>query len=236
MHATDGGLQRFAAIPNQQRRTYAAMMAAMDDAVGAVRAKLRELKLEENTLVFFVNDNGGPTMVGTTINGSVNTPLRGSKRTTLEGGVRVPFFVAWPGRLPAGRTLDHPAIQLDLAPTALSAAGVSVKPEWNMEGVNLLPYLSGQNTGRPHEVLYWRFGQQMAVRQGDYKLVRYDAIADGGKGGVTGPRLYNLAADIGEATDLTAKEPEKAKELQALWDAWNSKNVPPLWGGGKQKD
>ncbi|QDU22698.1 sulfatase [Urbifossiella limnaea] len=235
MQATDAGLRQFGSIPNQTRRTYAAMMASMDDAVGAVRAKLRELKLEENTLVFFVSDNGGPTMAGTTTNGSANTPLRGSKRTTLEGGVRVPYFVAWPGRLPAGRTDDRPVIQLDILPTALSAAGVEVKPEWNVEGVNLIPYLSGPTLRPPHEALYWRFGQQMAVRQGDYKLVRYDTAADGGKGGVTGPRLYNLATDVGESTDLMTREPEKAKQLQALWDTWNTRNVAPLWGGGKQK-
>ncbi|HEX4609722.1 MAG TPA: sulfatase-like hydrolase/transferase [Urbifossiella sp.] len=236
MQAAPGGLRPFMAIQNPTRRTYAAMMTAMDEAIGAVRAKLRDLRLEENTLVFFVSDNGGPTMAGTTINGSVNTPLRGSKRTTLEGGVRVPFFVTWPGRLPAGRTFDHPAIQLDLAPTALAAAGVAVKPEWSYEGVNLLPYLTGQATGRPHETLYWRFGQQMAIRHGDDKLVRYDTIADGGMAGVTAPRLYNLAADIGEATDLAAREPEKVKQLQALWDSWNTKNVAPLWGGGKKGD
>ncbi len=237
MHATDAGLQRFAGIQNPTRRSYAAMMASMDDAVGAVRAKLRELKLEENTLVFFVSDNGGPTMAGTSVNGSVNTPLRGSKRTTLEGGVRVPYFVAWPGRLPAGRTFDQPVIQLDFYPTALSAAGVEVRPEWNVDGVNLIPHLSGPTLRPPHDALYWRFGQQMAVRQGDYKLVRYDTAADGGKGGVTGPRLYNLATDVGEATDLSAREPERVKQLQSLWDAWNAKNVAPLWGAaGKQKD
>jgi arylsulfatase A-like enzyme len=236
MHATDAGLRRFGSIANPTRRTYAAMMAAMDDAVGAVRARLRELNLEQNTLVFFVSDNGGPTMTGTTINGSVNTPLRGSKRTTLEGGVRVPFFVAWPGRLPAGRTFDPPAIQLDLFPTALAAAGVEVRPDWNVEGVNLIPYLTGQNTGRPHDALYWRFGRQMAVRHGDYKLVRYDTAADGGKAGVTGPRLYDLAADVGEATDVVAREPERANQLQALWDACNARNVAPLWGGGKGKE
>jgi arylsulfatase A-like enzyme len=238
MQATDAGLTRFTTIPNPQRRTYAAMMASMDDAVGAVRAKLRELKLDENTLVFFVSDNGGPTMPGTSVNGSVNTPLRGSKRTTLEGGVRVPYLISWPGRIPAGRTFDHPAIQLDFAPTALAAAGVEVRPDWRMEGVNLLPYLTGQNAGRPHVALYWRFGQQMAVRHGDFKLVRYDAAADGGPPGTaTPPRLYNLASDIGEATDLTEREPTRVKDMQATWTTWNAGNVPALWGNpaGKQK-
>lgn len=236
MQATDDGLRRFAGVGNPTRRTYAAMMASMDDAVGAVRAKLRELRLEENTLVFFVSDNGGPTMTGTTINGSVNAPFRGSKRTTLEGGVRVPYFVSWPGHVPAGRTFDHPAIQLDIAPTALAAAGVPARAEWRFDGVNLLPFLAGQSAGAPHDALYWRFGRQMAVRHRGYKLVRYDTAADGGMPGVTAPRLYNLAADPGEATDLMAREPEKAKQLQAMWDTWNAGNVAPLWGGGKKAE
>src|SRR5205814_4607990 len=104
-------------------RTYAAMTLAMDEAIGQVLDKLRAEKLEEDTLLFFFSDNGGPTMTGTTINGSSNAPLRGSKRTTLEGGIRVPFVVAWKGKLPAGKTYEQPIIQLDILPTALAAAG-----------------------------------------------------------------------------------------------------------------
>ncbi len=230
MQADDERLKKFAAITDPQRRTYAAMMAAMDDAVGQVLAKLKDEKLSENTLVTFISDNGGPTMKGTTINGSVNTPLRGSKRTTLEGGVRVPFFVAWPGKIPAGGTDDRPVIQLDLLPTALAAAGVEVKAEWKIEGVNLLPYLTGNEKGPPHEALYWRFGQQMAIRKGDWKLVRYDLATEGGTG-TSVAKLYDLNADPGEATDLSAKHPEKVAELQAAWTEWNKTNVPALWGG-----
>jgi arylsulfatase A-like enzyme len=96
--------------------------------------------------------------------------------------------------------------------------------------VNLLPYLTGETKTPPHDALYWRLGQQMAVRKGDWKLVKYDATADGGKG-MSSLRLYNLADDIGEKTDLAAKQPEKVKELQAAWDKWNEGNVAPLWGG-----
>ena len=235
MHATDARLKKFEDIKDNQRRTYAAMMWAMDEAIGKLLAKLKDEKLEQNTLVFFVSDNGGPTMQGTTINGSVNAPLRGSKRTTLEGGVRVPFFVKWPAQVPAGKTFDAPVIQLDVLPTALAAAGVEPKADWKLDGVNLLPHLTGAAKTNPHDLLYWRFGQQMAVRKGDWKLVKYDAVADGGKG--TSPvRLYNLADDIGEKTDLAAKQPEKVKELQTAWDEWNKGNVAPLWGGGKQKE
>jgi arylsulfatase A-like enzyme len=209
------------------------MMWAMDEAVGKLLSKLKDNKLEDNTLVFFFSDNGGPVMQGTSINGSVNTPLRGSKRTTLEGGIRVPFFVKWPGKVPAGKTYDAPVIQLDILPTALAAAGVELKPEWKLDGVDLLPYVAGGPKPPPHGLLYWRFGQQMAVRKGDWKLVRYDAVADGGKG-VSPARLYNLANDAGEKTDLAAKQAEKVKELQTAWDEWNKGNVAPLWGGGKQ--
>jgi arylsulfatase A-like enzyme len=236
MHATDDRLAKFASVADKDRRTYDAMMLAMDEAIGKVRKKLTETGLEQNTLVTFISDNGGPTMPGTTMNGSVNSPLRGSKRTTLEGGIHVPFLVSWPGHVKPG-TFEKPAIQLDLHVTALAAAGVDVKPEWNLDGVDLLPFLSGQKTGAPHEALYWRFGQQMAIRLGDYKLVRYDSNADTRTGArnqpVTAAKLYNLASDIGETKDLTAAMPDKVKELQSKWDAWNATLVAPLWGGGK---
>src|SRR5260370_32211512 len=153
------------------------MLLAVDGGGGRVLARLREEKVEQATLIFFCSDNGGPTMKGTTINGSRNTPLRGSKRTTLEGGVRVPFVVQWKGRLPAGKVYEPPVIQLDLLPTALAAAGAEAKAEWKLDGVNLLPYLEGKNPATPHDVLYWRFGEQMAIRQGEWKLVRYDPPA-----------------------------------------------------------
>ena len=248
MHATDARLMKFASIEDKTRRTYAAMLTAMDDAVGRVLDTLRTAKLEEDTLIFFFSDNGGPTMPGTTINGSNNAPLRGSKRTTLEGGVRVPFVVQWKGKLPAGKVYDKPVIQVDILPTALAAANVdgslrepndrSRSDRPTLDGVNLLPYLTAQNSGTPHDTLYWRFGAQMAIRHGDWKLVRYDHAADSGeksnkkaKGPVAKPHLYNLADDIGEADDLATKQPDKLKELQAVWDRWNAQLVKPLWGG-----
>jgi arylsulfatase A-like enzyme len=231
MHATDARLAKFAGTEDKQRRTYAAMMSAMDDAIGAVRAKLAETGQAEKTMIVFLSDNGGPTMQGVTVNGSRNEPLRGSKRTTLEGGIRVPMLVTWPGHLKPG-VFEQPVIQLDLHATALAAAGVEPRAEWNLDGVDLLPYLGGDRTGPPHESLYWRFGPQMAIRSGDWKLVRYDLNVDGvsGPNRVTPAKLYNLAADIGEASDLSAKMPEKVKELQEKWELWDRDNVAPLWG------
>ena len=231
MHADDERLAKFGTIGDQKRRTYAAMMSAMDDAIGATLTKLRDKGLEKNTLVFFISDNGGPIMQATSVNGSNNEPLRGSKRTTLEGGIRVPFMVKWPGHVPAGKVYDQPVIQLDILPTALAVAGVDVPADANIEGVNLLPYFDGQQAA-PHEELYWRFGEQMAIRQGDWKLVRYDGRVDGTPNTVTEAKLYNLKDDIGEERDLADENPAKAKELQTAWDAWNEENVAPLWGGG----
>jgi arylsulfatase A-like enzyme len=235
MNATDARLDKFKSIKDTKRRTYAAMMSAMDENIGRVLRALRENKLEENTLVFFISDNGGPTMPGTSINASRNDPLRGSKRTTLEGGIRVPYLVKWPGHVPAGSMFHKPVIQLDILPTALAAAGVKLPSDAKVDGVNLLPYLNSKSDDSPHSTLYWRFGEQMAIRQGDWKLVRYDPVMDGLKGNATGPKLYNLAMDIGERTDVIKSEPEKARSLQAAWDEWNQSNVPPLWGGGKAK-
>jgi len=233
MHATDDRLAKFASIADQKRRTHNAMLLAMDESIGLVRKKLTDTGLEQNTLVFFIADNGGPVMPGTTMNASRNEPLRGGKRTTLEGGIRVPFLVSWPGRLKPG-VYTQPAIQLDLTATALTAAGVDIKPEWKLEGVNLLPFLNGEKAGAPHDALYWRFGQQMAIRVGDYKLVRYDSNADTLTGArnqpVTTAKLYNLATDLGETKDLAATQPEKVRELQAKWDAWNAVNEKPRWG------
>jgi len=235
MQATDDRLAKFPNVTDRKRRTYDAMMLAMDEAIGRVRRKLADTGLEQSTFVFFISDNGGPTMPGTTINASRNDPLRGSKRTTLEGGIRVPFVISWPGHVKPG-VFDQPVLQLDATATALAVAGVAAKPEWQLDGVNLLPFLSGEKTGAPHDALYWRFGAQMAIRRGDYKLVRYDKNADTQTGqrnqGVTAAKLYDLASDIGEANDLAAARPEKVKELQAKWDAWNTGNVKPLWGGG----
>jgi arylsulfatase A-like enzyme len=233
MHATDDRLKKFAHIAHEQRRIYAAMTSAMDEAIGRLLKKLKDDKLDQKTLIFFLSDNGGPTMKGTTINASSNAPLRGSKRTTLEGGIRVPFIIHWPGKIPAGKKYEGLVIQLDIVPTALAAAGVSLKLDGKVEGVNLLPYLIGEKTGSPHDTLYWRFGSQMAIRHGDWKLVKYDLAVEGGTG-ISPARLYNLANDVGEKTDLISQHPDQAKQLQAAWDEWNRANVAPLWGGGKK--
>jgi arylsulfatase A-like enzyme len=218
LQATPKYLERFKNIQDEKRRTFAAMMSAMDDAVGNVMKQVREMGQEENTLIFFFSDNGGPTQSTT----SKNDPLRGFKATTSEGGIRIPFCMQWKGKIPAGGTYEHPIIQLDILPTMIIAAGGKVDPEWKLDGVDLMPYLTGGNTAPPHSTLYWRFGEQNAIRKGDWKLVA--SRIDGNQ-----RRLINLAQDIGEENDLSAKEPEKLKELTADWDAWNKEQHDPLW-------
>jgi len=234
MEVTDKYRARFPNIADQRRRSYAAMLSAMDDGIGKTLAALREEGLDGETLVFFFSDNGGPTMSSTTINGSSNGPLRGSKRQTWEGGIRVPFIIRWKGHLAEGKTYAHPIIQLDVLPTALAAAGVRPQPQWKFDGVNLLPFLAGEKSGWPHETLYWRLGDQMAIRKGDWKLVktregRLRAADASTFNDLSTAELFNLAEDIGETRNLAAAHPEKARELAADWLRWNKELAKPLW-------
>jgi len=220
-------LERFPKITDEKRQLFAAMMASMDDAIGRVVGKIRALGQEENTLIFFIADNGGPTASTTSHNG----PLRGFKMTTFEGGPRVPYIAQWKGKIPAGKTYDLPVMNLDVLPTAIIAAGGKTDPSWQLDGVDLMPYLTGKPTSRPHQTLYWRYGPQWAIRHGDLKLV----VSKGGSGQ---PELYDLATDIGESKDLASAQPAKVKELQALWDKWSAEQAPastPDASGGATK-
>ena len=216
MHATEKYLGRFSGIADEKRRIYAAMMSAMDDAIGRVLDKLRSARIEDNTLIFFISDNGGPP-----VNASSNGALRGHKAQTLEGGIRVPYLVQWKGKLPAGKVYQQPVVQLDIVSTALAAAGIEPPPDAKLDGVNLAPYFTGEKSGPPHKALYWRFGPQMAIRMGDWKLVKHNSGPDA--------ELFNLADDLGEGNDLSSKQPDKMQELQAAWKAWDAELAQPAW-------
>jgi arylsulfatase A-like enzyme len=146
----------------------------------------------------------------------------------------VPFIIHWKGHLAAGKTDSRPIIQLDVLPTALAAAGIPVRPEWKLDGVDLLPYLTGKVTGTPHEALYWRLGGMMAIRKGDWKLVKTSegpfretdpaVLSD-----LSAAQLYNLADDIGETKNLADAHPDRVRELAEAWQRWNSALVRPLW-------
>ena len=221
-----------AAVTNPERRGYLSLLIGLDDCIGRITARLRETGRDKDTLVFFFSDNGGsghkPYLA---YNTGVNTPLRGDKGQTLEGGIRVPFFVSWPGKLPAGKVYDQPVSTLDILPTACAVAGA--KPTSTLDGVELLPHFLGDNANPPHAALFWRFGPQKAVRKGQWKLVD---VRDFDTKTQSGWQLYDLATDIGEKNDLAATKPEMVAELSKAWDKWNAGNVAPIWHGGIVED
>jgi len=213
LHIAPGYEDRFKEIKDEKRRQFATMLTALDDNIGRLMKRLRELGLDENTLVFLLSDNGGYPY-----NTSVNTPLRGYKCQLAEGGIRVPFLVRWPGRLKPNTEYRQPVIAHDILPTALAAAGVALPDGAKVDGVNLLPFLTGADKGDPHGALYWELDGNAAVRAGQWKF-----SVDGKK---PRPKLYDLAADIGEKKDLSAAQPEKTKDLLALWEKWRAANQP----------
>jgi arylsulfatase A-like enzyme len=212
-------LERFASIENSERRTYAAMLSAVDDAVGAIRQKLADEKLDDRTLVFFLSDNGGPNQPGVVR----NDPLRGAKSSVWEGGIRVPFFASWKGTLPAGKVYSQPVISLDILPTVLAAAGISPPAKTTLDGVNLIPHWKGEIADAPHTTLYWRYGDERALRHGSWKLIN----PPGGN-----PALFDLAEDVSETRDLAVEKPELVTELVKKYDAWSAEMQPPRWQSG----
>jgi arylsulfatase A-like enzyme len=210
-----------ASVTDPDRRGYLSLLSGLDDAIGRLMAEVKAK--HPDTLVFFFSDNGGSGIKPFfAYNTGRNTPLRGDKGQTYEGGIRVPFFVSWPGKLPAGKTYDHPVTALDVLPTSCAVAGAKA-PE-GIEGVNLVPHLSGEKSEPPHDMLAWRFGPQQAIRKGSHKLV----IARDMKAKKNSAwQLFDLSTDIGEQNDLAASKPELVSELKAAWEAWNSKNILP---------
>lgn len=227
LQAPQAWLDKFSQIADKSRRIYAAMVASMDEAIGGVLAKLDETGQRENTLIFFVSDNGGPNLQAKSgSNFTDNAPLRGAKGDVYEGGMRVPFLVSWPAKIKPG-TYEQPVIALDFLPTSLAAAEAADLTPGNLDGVNLLPYLNGEKTTAPHETLFWRSGGpggNNAIRRGNLKLVRL------GKGE---PQLYDLAADIGETKDLAKDKPEVVAEFVAAIAEWEKGTIAPIFQSPK---
>jgi arylsulfatase A-like enzyme len=208
----------FASVADEKRRMMLAQLACLDDGVGKILTRLRERKLERDTLVVFVGDNGGPTPG----NGSLNTPFRGRKGQTLEGGIRVPFMMRWPGRIPEGKVDDRLVIQLDLFPTIVAAAGGELPSGKTLDGVDLLPFLTGEKSGDAHDALYWRFGPWRGMRSGNWKLQW---------AGEQQPRLFDVNADPAESKDLAAANPKVAQDLLARYNTWDATLMKPRWPG-----
>ena len=224
MEAKPEDLERFPDATDPLRRTMLAMMACMDDNVGRILETLQQEKLEEDTLIIFLSDNGPATPT----NASRSDPFRGTKSQMLEGGIRVPFIMQWKGTLPADKVYEEPVISLDILPTSLAAAGGEIKPEYQFDGVNLLPFLLGEKKGTPHETLFWRYKawshkpeqDGWAIRQGDWMLVRNGWAR-------TAPALYNLADDPQQKNDLSKAQPERFENMLKRWNAWDAKNIKP---------
>ncbi len=221
MQASQKYLDRFTHIDDKLRRTYAAMVSAVDDGVGRILDELDQHGLAENTLVVFFSDNGGARN-----NGSNNTPLRDHKGSLYEGGMHVPFAMRWTGRVPAGQDYQHPVSSLDVLGTMAGVTGVEIAPERPLDGVNLIPFLTGKNSGAPHDHLFWHMerSDDLAIRDSsDNKLLilgQEDEVA-----------LYNLAEDLGETTDLKVRQKARAEHLQRKLGVWSGELKPGQFDG-----
>lgn len=216
MQAKEEDMKRFEGHP---RQTLAAMMWAMDRAVGKVVDVLEQKGELDNTLIFFLSDNGGSYF-----NDSSNGRLKGWKGNQFEGGHRVPFFVSWRNKLRGGRTFDGLSSSLDIFPTAMAAAGIMESPGKPLDGVNLLPYLRGEQKGEPHEKLYFRKGRPGGMRDGKWKLIRLEDY---------GSVMYNLEENLGETNDLKEGYPDQYKSMQSDMQEWEKGLVEPWWLEGR---
>lgn len=223
LDATAKYLGRFPDPMPERRRRALAMLSAVDDGVGGILQSLREYGIEQNTLIFFIGDNGAPLKIhkldapgiGAGWDGSLNDPLNGEKGTVIEGGNRVPFIVSWKGTIPPGQVYDQPVISLDVAATAVELAGLG--KDARLDGVNIVPYLRREKSGAPHEALYWRWVGQAAIRQGKWKYIQ----------GGSRRYLFDLEKDIGEKKNVIAKYPEIAGRLAQRLSEWSEELTPP---------
>lgn len=217
-------LEKFSQIENPQRRRYLAQISLLDDAIGAVTAALAETGQRERTLIFFFSDNGGHTP-----SGSDNSPLRAMKGTLYEGGVRVPFLVSWPAKLPAGATFDQPVSSIDVFATALAAAGVAMPTDRKYDSVNIVPHLAGEVKTPPHERLMWRMSKKrsFAIREGKWKLVR---------NGDAAPELFDVESDVAESKNVAADNVDIANRMIAALEAWNKELIEPVFPGSSVKN
>lgn len=218
LQATREDYDALSHIDLHRERVYAAMIRSLDRGVGEVLQALKDLGLEDNTLVMFTSDNGGAGYLGLP---DVNKPFRGWKISLFEGGIHVPFFAKWPARIPAGTRVSDPVHHFDLYSTAAAAGGASLPADRKIDGVDLVPFARGEATGVPHDALFWRSGASQS------------AIVNGWKLNVSDPPgrnwLFDLGADPNEQDDLSATRPDKLAELQAALAAHNAEQAPTAW-------
>lgn len=222
LQATEKYLSRYENIKNPKRKKYAAMLSAVDDGVGKLLDYLDKSGLSENTIIWFLSDNGGPEQV----NGSDNGPLRGGKSSSYEGGYHVPYAMRWPGHIPAGKTYNQTVSSLDIFATVSGITGSSVNKDKPLDGVNLIPYITGKKVGNPHPIIYLRkFDNQcFSVRKDDWKLLLFQKNGDRRE-------LYNLANDLGESHNVIKAHKNIADELEVIRKDWNSQLIDPIFEG-----
>ncbi|WP_111706187.1 sulfatase [Lutibacter citreus] len=215
MDATKEDLAKFPELTGK-RQEVAAMTLGLDRACGKVLEELKRLGLEDDTLVVFSNDNGGPTDK----NASINLPLSGTKSNHLEGGIRVPFLMKWPGRIKENTKYNYPISTLDLLPTFYEVGGGKASDLKNIDGVNIIPFVQGIKKERPHKELFWRLGVRAAFRDGDWKLIRYsDRPAE----------LYNIEDDVSEKHNLAVYYPDRVKQMFKKLYLWELTLERPAW-------
>lgn len=218
LQATREDYEALSHIENHRERVYAAMIRSLDRGVGEVLRALERNGLDENTIVLFTSDNGGAGYIGLP---EVNRPFRGWKISLFEGGIHVPYFVKWPANIAPGTEVEAPVHHFDMYATAAAAAGAPLPEDRKIDGVDLVPYVTGEADGEPHRALFWRSGASRS------------ALVDGWKLNVSDPPgrswLFDLAADPTEQHDLSSERPEKLAELMAAMDAHDSEQAPPAW-------
>lgn len=225
LDATKKYLDRFTGNMPERRRYALAMMAAIDDGVGELCTALKAMGIDKNTVIIFTSDNGAP--IGLTKpdipiqdargnwDGSLNTPLLGEKGMLSEGGIKVPFIMSGFG-IPKNKVFEEAISTLDIVPTCLSLAGSPVDSQLN--GTNLIPYLTNKQKGAPHQNLYWRFWTQSAVRDNNFKFLN---------AGNAGSYLFDLIKDPEEKNNIINQQPEIAKKLKAKLENW-AKELDPV--------
>lgn len=218
LQATKADYDALPQIKDHRLRVYGAMVRNLDRNVGKLLQTLRDEGLDKNTLIIFTSDNGGAGYIGLP---EINKPYRGWKSTFFEGGIHTPFFMRWPGVIQPASRFPYPVAHIDIFATAAGAAGAASPTDRVMDGVNLLPFLTGKLTGRPHQTLFWRSGQYKVVIDGDWKLQSSE--------GLHKVWLYNLAADPTERHELSAAEPARVKAMLAMLAAQDAQTRRPTW-------
>ncbi|MAW94345.1 MULTISPECIES: sulfatase-like hydrolase/transferase [unclassified Leeuwenhoekiella] len=217
MDAKEEDLEKYKDHPRQK---LAAMTWSLDENVGKLVDKLEALNLRENTLIYFLSDNGGAHN-----NDSKEGPLKGWKGNQFEGGHRVPFVLSYPKLIEGGNTFDGLSSSLDIFTTSLAAAGIEKPKDIILDGSNLLPYLTDEKQGDPHEQLFWRKLEESGARLGDYKTVRLKDF---------GVNLYNLEKNLGETINIAEAEEDQLNKLENAFKNWEHSLMAPLWDEGDE--